>query len=527
MNDKNDPVIGQSEGFTLRRREFLALLSGTAAVAAMGPSALLAAVKDNGGILRIGGPANPSSMDPATGGAGSDHVYLFPVFDTLITWDYDTLEAKPGLAKSWDYPAPETLVLNLREGVTFHDGEPFDAEAVRFNFERNRTEPRSNIKADLASVDNVEVTGDYQVTVHLKQPDTSLPLVLSDRAGMMVSPKAAKELGERHDREPVGAGPMKLVTWNDGSKLVYERYEGYWRDDRPLVDGIEMKVITDSSTRLRSVMSGQTDLAYQLEGRQLPLIQRGGRLEGYTGPTVYCFQLYLNHSRGPMKELKVRQALNYAIDREALVKATMSGAGEPAYMNLPSSHWAYDEEVANLYSYDPDKARALLAEAGYPDGVELDMRGYSDQGSVQRQEVILSMLADVGIKGRFRTGTIAEASAAYFGEKKEGDLLSSAWTGRPDPTLSYTLMYSEDSYFNAGRVAPPEGLMEALVASRSTNDIEERKKALSTVQRIVMENALVVPLAFRQDIMASSSKVEHLQTNLLGKPKFEHVYLES
>src|SRR5690606_24809481 len=121
----------------------------------------------------------------------------------------------------------------------------------------------------------------------------------------------------------------------------------------------------------------------------------------------------------------------------------------------------------------------LLVEAGYPDGVELDMRGYSDQGSVQRQEVLLSMLHAVGFKGRFRTGTIAETSGGYFGEKKEGDLLLSAWTGRPDPTLSYALMYAGDSYFNTGKVPPPEGLMEALIASRSTNDIAERKKALS------------------------------------------------
>lgn len=528
MNDKNDPIDGKSEGFTFRRREFLALLTGSIAVAAFaGPSTLLAQVKKNGGILRVGYSANPSSLDPATGGAGSDHVCMYPVFDTLVNWNYDTLEAKPGLAKSWDFPDPKTLVLELEEGVTFHDGERFDAEAVKFNFERNMTDPRSNIKSDVSSVDRVEVTGEYQVTIHLKEPDTSLPLVLSDRAGMMVSPKAARELGSRHDREPVGTGPMKLVSWHDGSELVYTRYEGYWRKDRPLLDGIEIKIITDSSTRLRSVMSGQTDVAERMDGRQLPMIKRSGNIEGHIGPTVYCYQLYVNHSRGAMKNLKVRQALNYAIDREALVKATMSGAGEPAYMNLPSRHWAYDEDVAKLYSYNPEKARALLVEAGYPDGVELDMRGYSDQGSVQRQEVLLSMLHAVGFKGRFRTGTIAETSGGYFGEKKEGDLLLSAWTGRPDPTLSYALMYAGDSYFNTGKVPPPEGLMEALIASRSTNDIAERKKALSVAQRMVMENALVVPLAFRHDITVASTKVKNLQPNLLGKPKFEDVYLES
>ncbi|SFR48011.1 peptide/nickel transport system permease protein/peptide/nickel transport system substrate-binding protein [Marinobacter daqiaonensis] len=527
MKKKDNPVVAEAEGFTLRRREFLGMLTGVAAVATMaGPSALMAKVMDNGGILRVGAPANPSSMDPATGGSGSDHVFLFPVFATLVEWDYDTLKAEPGLAKSWEYPDSKTLVLNIREGVKFHDGTELDAEAVKFNLDRSRTDPRSNIRSDLASVEKVEVTAPHEVTVHLKSPDTSLPLVLSDRAGMMVSPSSIKKFGEESDRNPVGAGHMKFVEWNDGDRIILERNPDYWNKERPLLDGINFRIITDSSTRLRSVMSGQNDVAYQLEGRQKPLIERGGSVEGVYGATVYCFQIYLNHASGPLSNVKVRQALNYAINREALVRASMHGAGEPAYMNLPSSHWAYDADVAELYSYDPDKARKLLAEAGYPDGIELDMRGYNDQGSVQRQEILQGMLADVGIRGTFKTGTVPDMSAAYFA-RGEGDFLVSAWTGRPDPSLTYALLYAGDSYFNAGKVEPPEGLMEAIRASRSTADLEERKKAFSTVQRIVMENALVVPLAFREDIMAAVPKVENLQTNLLGKPKFKHVYLES
>lgn len=527
MKNKDNAIVAEAEGFTLRRREFLGLLTGVAAVATMaGPSALMAKVMDNGGILRIGASANPSSLDPATGGAGTDHVFLYPIFATLVEWDYDTLEARPGLAKSWEYPNPETLVLHLREGVKFHDGTTLDAEAVRFNLERNRTDSRSNIRSDLGSVESVEVTGPNQITIHLKSPDTSLPLVLSDRAGMMVSPTSIEKFGDTSDRNPVGAGPMQFVEWNDGDRIVVKRNPDYWDEERPLIDGIDFRIITDSSTRLRSVMSGQNDLAYQLEGRQKPLIERGGSVQGLYGATVYCYQIYLNHSKGPLSNVKVRQALNYAIDRDALVKASMHGAGEPAYMNLPSSHWAYDADVAKLYSYDPDKARQLLAEAGFPDGIELDMRGYNDQGSVQRQEIIMSMLAAVGIRGRFKTGTIPDMSAAYFA-RGEGDFLVSAWTGRPDPSLTYGLLYAANSYFNAGKVEPPEGLMEAVSASRSTDNIAERKKAFSTVQQLVMENALVVPLAFREDIMAATDKVQNLQTNLLGKPKFEHVYLES
>ena len=150
------------------RREAMALISGALAGTALGGSAFAQGTPKRGGILRISAPANPSSLDPATGGAGSDHAFLFTMYDTLTEWDFETLKPKPGLAESWNFTDPTTLVLNIRSGVTFHDGTPLDAEAVKFNLERNKTDPKSNIKADLASMASVEVTGPMQVTLKLK-----------------------------------------------------------------------------------------------------------------------------------------------------------------------------------------------------------------------------------------------------------------------------------------------------------------------------------------------------------------------
>ena len=211
--------------------------------------------------------------------------------------------------------------------------------------------------------------------------------------------------------------------------------------------------------------------------------------------------------------------------RTAFVKGALAGAGEPAYMNLPESHWAWDAETAALYSHDPDKARALLEEAGHADGISLDLAGYSDQSSVQMQEILLHQLAQAGIKARFSTGTIPEMSAAYFA-RKEHDALLSAWTGRPDPALTYSLLFTEDAYYNAGHAAPPEGYDDALLAARSTEDLDARKKAFAKVQQLAMENALVVPIAFRQDIIATNDKVEGVRSNLLGKPQFKDVSLD-
>ncbi|HEX5678624.1 MAG TPA: ABC transporter substrate-binding protein [Alcanivorax sp.] len=514
-------------GNGVSRRAFMGYLSGALAAGTLiGPTGSWAQSGGKTGLLRVGANANPSSLDPATGGSGSDHVFLYTIYDTLVAWDFDTLKAEPGLAERWRFTDPKTLVLTLKKGVRFHDGSALNAEAVKINLDRNRGAEFSNIRADLASVDNVTVTGDHEVTLALKNPDTALPLILSDRAGMMVSPAALEKHGGRVDRDPVGAGFMRFANWADGSEVVVSRFDDYHGKDRPALEGIEFKIITDSATRLRAVMSGQADLAYHLDGRQKPLVEKMPTLSGSVSSTIYVYQLYMNMSRKPMDDVRVRQAINHAIDRDAFIRATMAGAGEPAYMNLPESHWAFDKQTAGLYPHDPEKAKALLAEAGYPDGIELDLRGYNDQSSVQMQEVLLAQFAKAGIRGRFRTGTIADMSASYFGQEKTGDMLLSAWTGRPDPSLSYSLMYTEDAYFNAGSVAPPDGFNEALLASRSSDDLDQRKAALAKVQRLVMGNALVAPLAFRQSIVASNDKVTGYRNNLLGKPKFNGVSLK-
>ena len=257
------------------RREAMALISGALAGTALGGSAFAQGTPKRGGILRISAPANPSSLDPATGGAGSDHAFLFTMYDTLTEWEFETLKPKPGLAESWSFTDPTTLVLNIRAGVTFHDGTPLDAEAVKFNLERNKSDPKSNIKADLASMASAEVTGPMQVTLKLNTPDAALPGILSDRAGMMVSPTALKASSAGNvTRTPVGAGAYAFVSWADGEKIVVKRNEKYWKPNRPYPDGIEFSIIPELTTGSRSVTAGQNDLMYQLPPRQKAIMER-------------------------------------------------------------------------------------------------------------------------------------------------------------------------------------------------------------------------------------------------------------
>jgi peptide/nickel transport system substrate-binding protein len=510
------------------RREAIALISGALASTSLSGSALAQGTPKRGGVLRISASANPSSLDPATGGAGSDHAFLFTMFDTLTEWEFETLKPRPGLAESWSYADPKTFVLNIRPGVTFHDGTPLDAEAVKFNLERNKTDPKSNIKADLVTVASVEVTGTMQVTLKLNTPDTALPGILSDRAGMMVSPTALKASSTGNvARTPVGAGAYAFVSWADGEKIVVKRHEKYWKPNRPLPDGIEFSIIPELTTGVRSVTAGQNDLIYQLPPRQKAIVERSSNIKVFNGPTLYVFQIFLNWAKPPFDNIKVRQAFNLAIDRVTFVKAALAGLAEPAYMNLPKAHWAYDKSVAELYPYDPDRARKLLAEAGFKEGTVIEIGGYPDQDSVQRQEILIEQFRKVGIGVRFVNAPVAEASAAFFGPEKRGSGLLAAWTGRPDPSLTYALMFTKDAYFNGGRAPVPPELEAAITESRASEDIEVRRKAFATVQRLVMENAFVAPLAFQFELVAMNKKVQGYRPNLLGKPKYDDVWLES
>ena len=246
-------------------------------------------------------------------------------------------------------------------------------------------------------------------------------------------------------------------------------------------------------------------------------MERSSSLKVFNGPTLYVFQIFLNWAKPPFDDIRIRKAFNFAIDREAFVKAALAGLAEPAYMNLPKSHWAYDKSVAELYPYNPDMARKLLAEAGFKEGTVIEIGGYPDQDSVQRQEILIEQFRKAGIGVRFINAPVAEASAAFFGPEKRGSGLLAAWTGRPDPSLTYSLMFTKDAYYNGGRAPVPPELEAAIKESRASEDIEIRRKAFATVQRLVMENAFVAPLAFQFELVADEQERAGLQAEPAGQ----------
>jgi ABC-type transport system substrate-binding protein len=478
-----------------------------------------------GGVLRWAQPPNPGSLDPVTGRTAAEFPFLHLVFDALLDFDPMTLDPRPGLAKTFAFEDPTTFSLDLVEGVSFQDGTPFDADAGKFNLDRARTDPRSNVKADVATIRGVEIAGKYRVILRLDRPNAALPAILTDRPGMMVSPTHIKQNGPNVDQVPVGTGPWKMVSWRNNDRFIAARNESYWQPGLPYLDGITITIMGEPATAVRSVVAGENDLATFLGPQQKSVAERS-KLAVELTHTLGMVGIYLNYGRPPLSDVRIRQALNYAIDRDALNQAIALGLDVPTSAIIPAEHWACDPATAQYYRYDPGKARALLAEAGFPQGIEIPMLGWSDQISMQRQEVIVTQLARSGIRVALTPVSASASSTMFFGPAKQGAGRMAQIAARPDPSQEYDNLFSKDAYFNAGGVELP-GYRELLDATMASTDRAARKAAFAKLQRFVVENALLVPLLFNTAITVRHPRVKGFVWGMIGKPKCTEVWLDA
>ena len=291
---------------------------------------------NSGGTLRYAYPIGPSRFDAPRSTVGQDIRIFTMVYDRLV--HYDSSGALiPGLATDWTFSDDGmTLTLNLREGVTFHDGTEFNAEAVKANIERGKTIEGSSVVADLADISEVVVVDDYTVDLKLTQPSSVLPGLLSSRAGVMISPAAFET---DLDFNPVGAGPYKVVEYRPDDVIIFEKYEDYWDDTYGGPDRVEWRIIADETTRLNALKAGEVDMAL-IVGSQMEDAENSG-LTVDSRPVLSYQVLYLDRSVEPLAKQEVRQAMAHAVDREAFVDAVLGrrrcavGAGLPGGLLRP------------------------------------------------------------------------------------------------------------------------------------------------------------------------------------------------
>src|SRR6201996_9296651 len=356
--------------------------------------------------LRIGIAEDPDILDPTLSRTYVGRIVFSAVCDKLFDID-EKLNIVPQLALSYETAADgKAMTIKLRPGVKFHDGEPLDAEAAKFSIERHLNLPGSFRKSELASVDHVDVLDPLTIKLVLKTPYAPLISQLTDRSGMMVSPKAVKEQGDKFGLHPVCAGPYKFIERVQQDRMVFERFADYWNKDNVFIDRVVFLPIVDATVRLANLKSGGLDLIERVLATDIKDVQSDSRLVLATAPELGYLGLTINtnndKSKGPLSQsVKVRQALDLSIDREALNQVVFNGEFTPGNQWVSPVHPFYQKSFP-IQPRSVEKAKALLKEAGVALPVSVDMMVPKGAENEAVSQVIQSMAAESGFDLKIR-----------------------------------------------------------------------------------------------------------------------------
>ena len=428
---------------------------------------------DDAGTVVFYHAAPNESLDPAMGSNDNTNAQatLMNVYDRLIDIDASG-EMMPGLATEWEFVDEEltTLRLTLREGVTFHDGTPFDAEAVVANFDRAKevvAESGRTYSEPIEAIESYEATGTHEVTITLAEPNGGFPFGLASQAGMMISPAALEGATGIAEFEPIGAGPYRVDEFQASEFTRMTAFEDYWDGAEGRAEVQEHHYVPESQTRLNALRSGEANVA-MIDPNQVQDAEAAG-LEVQVNQGLATWTMYPNNS-GPLGDVAVRRALSKAIDREAISEGLSFGTGQPTCQPFPPDYVAYVEDPE--CEYDPEEARQILADAGYADGVEIDFVLLNTPEYQALIEVVQQYLLEVGITMDITTIDVAQYTRFTDGEI--GDLMAGRWGGRPDPLTTLTILTGPGAQYTPGGTVGEE--CEALLEEASRYEVSDPER---------------------------------------------------
>jgi peptide/nickel transport system substrate-binding protein len=459
--------------------------------------------------LRIGLAEDPDILDPSLGRTYVGRIVFSAVCDKLFDID-EKLNIVPQLALSQETSADgKEMTIKLRPGVKFHDGEALDAEAAKFSIERHMTFPGSFRKSELASVDHVEVVDPLTIKLVLKTPFAPLLSQLTDRSGMMVSPKAAKEAGDKFGLHPVCAGPYKFVERVQQDRMVFEKFADYWNKDNVFIDRVVFLPIVDATVRLANLKSGGLDLIERVLATDIKDVRADNRLVLSTAPELGYLGLTINvandKSKGALSQSeKVRQALDLSIDREALNQVVFNGEFTPGNQWVSPSH-PYYQKAFPIRPRDIEKAKALLKEAGVSTPVSVDLMVTKGAENEAVSQVIQSMAAEAGFDLKIRV--IEFATSFKQAQAGEFQIFQINWSGRIDPDgNSYVFLHTKAPQNDGGYSSPEaDKLMEE---GRLVADPAQRMAIYRKLTRIVLNDEPIIYLYHRKLLFAHTKKLE-------------------
>lgn len=476
---------------SINRRGVLAL---TALALSMSATAYSGHAVAQDSTITVGVQRAPNSFDPLLSVWGGQYqMYLLPVYEPLIRQGTEG-DFLPGLAVEWGYVDDANLKfqLKLREGVTFSDGEtPVNASAVKQNLDRLLTVTGPQTKELGDSLESVEAPDESTVIITLKSVNPDLLRIISQLSGMIVNPAALAE-GSNLANDPAGAGPYLLDTANTiiNDTYVYTKNPNYYDPDAYSYDTITMKVYADQNAMLAALQSGVAQLGYG-SPENVEVARRSG-LQVATQPTN-VFHLVISDRGGDLVpalgDERVRQALNYAVDREAILASVYRGEGTATTQIFGPNTEAYDPELDGFYSYDPEKAKELLAEAGHADGFTFSVGNFFPQRDNDFVQAVAAYLADIGV-----TMNIASLSghAPDAATLRQHSAFVNGFGGQGSFSDSKTLFLSKGTVFNAFSSEDAE-LTSLWEQAAAKTDAAERKAGFQALSRAVTEKAWFLP----------------------------------
>lgn len=464
----------------------------------------------------------PTAWDPVVSAAGNDVSDLSLVYASLTRLSPEG-EAEPALATKWEFSKDgKTFTLFLRKGIKFTDGTSFNAEAVKTNLERGEHESDSLIIPYLEDIKSEKVVNPYELQLTLAKPDYVLPLVFGGKVGMMVSPKAIKDNEKGLATQPVGAGPFELTNYTAPTSATLVRNPGYWDAKDIHLEGVDLKFFTDEQALLSSLLSGQVQLA-NIGGEQVSTAESAG-FEVSEFPSLHVASIEVNDKMGPFGEHKFVEAVNYAIDRETLLQTLAGGHGEIDDEAFAPGYSAYNQSVASYYTYNPEKAEALLKETKY-DGSPITITWFADAGlnTQSESEQLQAELEAVGIKSTIKSLPSAQAAEDVY-VKHNVEFNPNGLVGREAPSQMLETQYAADGLLNPGRDASPE-LTKALDAV-ATYEIgsPQYEAALQEATKLATEQSANVMLFTQPFLLAHTSSVTGLKP-WIETPRLEGVRL--
>jgi ABC-type transport system substrate-binding protein len=504
------------------------LLAGATAAALAGTSASSHAAgppaPGKGGKV-VWASTLPSTWDPITSTAGTDVTALSLVYSGLTKMDTKGRPA-PDLASAWAWSRNgRTLTFTLRPGLVFSDGTKLDAKAVKQNLLRGRDDQKSLIAPQLASIASVATPNATTVRIKLKHQDYDLPRVLAGKTGEVVSPKAFTSNPGGLSTQPVGSGPFKLTNLVSGSSATLIRNPTYWNSKQILLSELDLRVIANPQTVVASLKTGDINMAWLGTNTVIPALQGQSGISIDVVPSLRAYSIEVNQAMAPFQNFKVVQAVNYAIDRQAIIKTVLGNIGKVSYQAFPRGYVGYSQEVANLYPYNPAKARQLLAQAGFSGGKGPSFAiTYFDYGSFKAlAQQLQAQLNAVGFNTTLTVLPLAQAAQAVYVDHSVA-FNPNGISGRESPLQMLQVQYAKDGLLNPCRCAPTKLSNAFDAVAKVPTDSEEYPGLLQQATAIAAKTSANVFIATQPWVYARSSKIQGLQPWLVTE-RFEGVYV--